>query len=151
MFGSKISSRCTRRCFYAPQASIVSMAFAPPNYAVTTDGLPLVTEWSSVLSTDWSRINPANPLAFFLQPLVPLAAVALYLLSEPVFDRLRLALDVQPKSPALVYSIALHNVILAVFSGWVAVYTWPLFTRALAQGGTAYPRSSSSRTTCEPM
>ena len=53
-------------------ASALTTALIPPNHAVTTDGLALVSDWSQLLATDWSRINQANPLACFLHPLVPL-------------------------------------------------------------------------------
>ena len=104
----------------------------PANTPLTLDGKPLFGQISDLASADvWTgaRVNPAHPFAFSLNLLFPCVAVLLYLASEPVFAALRRATDLQRDNGAFKLFILVHNLALAGFSLWVAVYTWPIAWR----------------------
>lgn len=112
------------------------MFYEPINQPITTDNLPLVSELSDFTTIDISRINESHLFNMFLNPFFPIAAVLLYLLSEPVFNIVRNTLDVKRDSFIFKSLIFIHNVLLAGFSLWVAVATWPiLVTNILKTNG----------------
>jgi hypothetical protein len=87
------------------------------NHALSTDDSPLLHNLLTIMDVDWGRINQAHPLAVFLHPAVPLIGVVFYFLSMPLFDVIRNTLQVNRNSSMLKILIALHNIVLAVFSG----------------------------------
>lgn len=113
--------------------------FKPAVHPLTSDsGRPLVESLSDFASGAlWTgvRLNNEHPLALWLQPWVPCAAVVLYLLSEPVFDALRNACGLKRDNQLFKLFVLLHNLALAVFSFWVAIYTWPIFWSNISQTG----------------
>jgi hypothetical protein len=62
-----------------------------------------------------------------------LALLAFYLASKPMFKEL--AKGVDPKSTLFIHSIALHNALLAIFSGVVAWNSWPIIWQHYQQYG----------------
>jgi len=91
----------------------------------STDGLPLATKISDLfINFPYDRL-PADPLLqVVLRPECVAVLLAFYLVSKPIF--LKLANVIDPKASWFVYSIAVHNFLLAVFSLVVVVYSWPV-------------------------
>jgi elongation of very long chain fatty acids protein 6 len=106
-------------------------------YYKTSDSDPELSEELSLFTTiDISRINESHLFNMFLNPIFPITAVLLYLLSEPVFNIVRNTLDVKRDSFIFKSLIFIHYVLLAGFSLWVAVATWPiLVTNILKTNG----------------
>lgn len=56
---------------------------------------------------------------FFANPIVPLLAIALYLLnSQRGCDLIRKFFNIEPKGAVMQWTVAIHSATLAVFSGW---------------------------------
>ena len=83
-------------------------------YYKTSDSDPELSEELSLFTTiDISRINESHLFNMFLNPIFPITAVLLYLLSEPVFNIVRNTLDVKRDSFIFKSLIFIHYVLLA--------------------------------------
>lgn len=86
---------------------------------------------------------PPGWLGYLLRPEVVLALVALYLGSEKAVAFVRDLLSLGPKSKSLVVFIAVHNLLLAIFSLVTAYYSWAAVIKHLVE-------RSAFDTYCDP-
>lgn len=91
----------------------------------STDGLPLATKISDLVTDfPYDRV-PADPiLQLVLPPKCVAVLLVFYLVSKPMFVKLAAMID--PKALWFKVSIAIHNLLLAIFSFMVAANTWPI-------------------------
>ena len=91
----------------------------------STDGLPLATKISDLVTDfPYDRV-PADPiLQLVLRPECVAMLLVFYLVSKPMFVKLAAMID--PKALWFKFSIAIHNLLLAIFSYVVAANTWPI-------------------------
>lgn len=114
-----------------------------PNWMESKDGLPLATKISDLFFTDfpYDRV-PADPiLQLVLRPECVLVLLVFYNVSKPLFRQI--AKSVDPKAPWFIFSIAVHNFLLAVFSFVVVINSWPIVFRH-------YKRYGAFDTYCDP-
>jgi len=96
-----------------------------PMLMESTDGLPLATKISDLFTNfPYDRV-PADPLLqLVLRPEGVAVLLGFYLISKSIF--VPLAKIIEPKASWFIFSIALHNFLLAIFSLAVVVNTWPI-------------------------
>ena len=96
-----------------------------PTMMESTDCLPLATKVSDLFfNFPYDRL-PADPiLQLVLRPECVLLLLGFYLVSKPIFTQVAKIVD--PKASWFIFSIALHNFLLAIFSLVVAVNSWPI-------------------------
>jgi hypothetical protein len=95
-----------------------------PALLESTDGLPLATKISDLVTNfPYDRLPEDRFLQLVLRPEGVVVLLGFYLVSKPLFKLLATMID--PKASWFIYSIALHNLLLAVFSLVVAVNSWP--------------------------
>ena len=96
-----------------------------PHLPDSIDGLPLATTASDFASTfPYDRLPAASWLAFLLRPAVPVLLITAYVASKPVLQKVSRALLIDGRSKLFVTAVALHNLLLAVFSAIVFVNSW---------------------------
>lgn len=105
--------------------------------AITTDNQPLASSYSDFWeSFDMSRINPENPLAWFLNPVVPVSLVAAYLVGEFALKHIMKALKVPAFSgPLFTGFVTLHSFLLTAYSFITFVGILPLVVRSVEEKG----------------
>lgn len=113
-----------------------------PTMMESTDGLPLATKVSDLFfDFPYDRL-PADPiLQLVLRPECVLLLLGFYLVSKPIFTQVAKIVD--PKASWFIFSIALHNFLLAIFSLVVAVNSWPIVFGH-------YERYGAYETYCDP-
>lgn len=94
---------------------------APPLASEVSDLLP-----AAVGGTFSDEAAAASPIAWWLKPATPLLLVVAYLCSEPLLEMACEKLGTTGKSTVFKLLMALHNLVLVVFSGAVMVHSWPL-------------------------
>jgi GNS1/SUR4 family len=72
----------------------------------------------------YDRVSPIPLVAHCERPLVVAAMLVLYLCSKGPIKSLGKALKIDAKNEAFLHSVAIHNALLAVFSGVVAYNSW---------------------------
>jgi hypothetical protein len=82
-----------------------------------------MSDFFAVPSTEWVNAK----LGIMMIPEVPYALVALYLLSKPLFEKIRDHFGIEGKGPILNLVVVIHNLLLAIFSGWTFYHAIPLF------------------------
>lgn len=89
------------------------------------------------LSHDYaSLLAPDDVLGVFARPLVPLAAVALYLLlSRPVCRAIVRALGLTPKGALLQTLTVCHSALLALYSAWTCFFSVRIVLQAAMEDG----------------
>mmetsp|Transcript_31014 Transcript_31014/g.73082 ORF Transcript_31014/g.73082 Transcript_31014/m.73082 type:complete len:280 (+) Transcript_31014:176-1015(+) len=113
-----------------------------PNWMESKDGLPLATKISD-LFTDfpYERVPDDPILQMVLRPESVAVLLGFYLVSKPIFRKIANLVD--PKAPWFIYSIAVHNFLLAVFSFIVVINSWPIIVGH-------YQRYGAFDTYCDP-
>jgi len=113
-----------------------------PMLMESTDGLPLATKISDLFTNfPYDRV-PADPLLqLVLRPEGVAVLLGFYLISKSIF--VPLAKIIEPKASWFIFSIALHNFLLAIFSLAVVVNTWPIVF-------DHYKRYGAYETYCDP-
>lgn len=105
-----------------------------PHIPDSIDGEPLATKISDLYTNFPYHRLPENVfLRLMLQPEGMVIMLVFYLVSKPIFKATHKAID--PKASWFIASIAIHNFALAVFSGAVAVNTWPIVYQHLMAYG----------------
>ena len=97
-----------------------------PTVTESIDGLPLVTKINDLFFSNfpYDRL-PDNPiLQLVLRPECVMILLLFYIVSKPIF--LSIAKIIDPKATWFIFSIAVHNFLLAFFSFIVVVNTWPI-------------------------
>jgi hypothetical protein len=80
----------------------------------------LTADYGAIFPNDNTPVNKL--FTFFANPVVPVAAVVLYLLlSDAVFGFLRTTLGVQPKGTLMQFGTIIHSLALALYSLWTFV------------------------------
>jgi len=123
-----------------------------PHLPESIDGRPLVTNaLDFTLNFPYDRLpvsssslsSPTTWLAFFLRPEVPILLVVAYFVSKfalPVFCRMT---GINGKSSLFLMAVALHNLLLAVFSAVVFVNSWAIFLQHIIENGARMTYSDS--------
>ena len=111
-----------------------------PDLPESRDGRPLTTQtiefWFREFPYDRLPTGSHFWLGWLLRPEVVLSLVVLYLLSEKPLVALRNTWNVQAKLPStFTYAVALHNLLLAIFSATCAWNSWPIVVQHLYQYG----------------
>jgi len=98
---------------------------------------PTIVEVRDFLSCDYSKLFPVGSIfGFFAKPEIPIVSVISYLLfSKVFFNNLRLLLRIDPKGLVISRLTALHNGLLALYSGWTFVCTAPLVVSYMLKYG----------------
>jgi len=101
------------------------------NITESSDGDPLATQISELFFRfPYDRLPPRPSLvAPFLRPEVAYGLIVLYLLSETPVARFRDAIRLDPDGAAFRSAVAVHNIVLFVFSAAVALNAWPIVVR----------------------
>mmetsp|Transcript_23410 Transcript_23410/g.55472 ORF Transcript_23410/g.55472 Transcript_23410/m.55472 type:complete len:280 (+) Transcript_23410:167-1006(+) len=103
----------------------------------SVDGERLVTHVKDLWMTDfpYDRL-PTTWLQYFLRPEYVLGLLIFYaFVSKPLTKGLTKILVPNPKASWFIASIAIHNLVLAIFSGVVAYNTWPILWQHYQQYG----------------
>jgi hypothetical protein len=124
------------------QIEALSQKFVPSELVqqwsvITTDSKPLATSYDDLWeSFDPSRVNQANPMAWFLNPVVPLALVGAYLVGEFALKKIMKALKVPAFSGPLFNGfVTLHSFLLTAYSFITFVGILPLVVRSVEEKG----------------
>jgi len=106
-----------------------------PHLPESSDGLPLATQLTDFYSTfPYDRLTTENRfVAWTMRPEMVAILVTFYILSKPILQKL--ALFVNPKGFAFIAFVAVHNLILAIFSAVVAYNIWPIVLSNYLQQG----------------
>jgi hypothetical protein len=107
-----------------------------PNVPESLDGKPLATTVTGLfLEFPYERL-PSNPwIAFFMRPEVVVASILFYLVSKPIVKSFKDAFGLDPNSGIFRAVVAMHNLILAVFSGACAWSSWPIVISFFTERG----------------
>ena len=107
-----------------------------PTLLESRDGDSLVTSISGfVVDFPYDRLPENKWLALTLRPGSVLLLVAFYLISEPLLKVFIWYFGLTGKSSAFRSAVALHNLMLAVFSFVVAIKAWPVVISHFTESG----------------
>jgi hypothetical protein len=97
-----------------------------PDLPDSIDGAPLATTIRDLSPSEFAydRVSPNAVVAYLEHPLIVAALLILYLTSKGPIKALGAAWNINPKGETFRQAVALHNVLLAVFSGVVAWNAW---------------------------
>lgn len=113
-----------------------------PALMESADGLPLATKISDLfLNFPYDRLPEDALLQLVLRPGCVAVSLGFYLVSKPLFGQLAKKID--PSASWFVFSVAVHNFLLAVFSLVVVVNSWPVVFGH-------YKRYGAYETYCDP-
>lgn len=105
-----------------------------PRLSDSIDGQPLASTVASLFRDfPYDRLPKDKFIAFFLQPENVLCLLIFYLVSKPLFKAI--AKMVNPKATWFRASVAIHNLVLAIFSLVVAYYSWIIVLSHLKREG----------------
>lgn len=96
-----------------------------------------ISQINEFLDFDYSSVFEKDSFfSYFVSPVVPFAAVLLYLIvSKPLFKSIRLTFRLDPKGSILQNLTVVHSLILAVYSGWTCYHSVPLVLKFMNQYG----------------
>jgi len=108
-----------------------------PSLPESVDGKPLVTTVQGLMDLAWddSRLPANAAVAFWMRPTVVAAFIAFYLTSQPLFRWIRRASGLTTSHFAFRTAVALHNLLLAVFSAVTAWNSWPVVYQHFMERG----------------
>merc|ERR1719401_38320 len=107
-----------------------------PHLPESIDGLPLATAVSDFAWTfPYDRLPASSLLAFLLRPAVPTMLIAAYVAPDAALPSVCRAMGIDGRSSAFVMAVALHNLVLAVFSAVVFVNSWPIVIHHIMEKG----------------
>ncbi|CAE7610831.1 sre1, partial [Symbiodinium microadriaticum] len=94
-----------------------------------------LTTIQDFLSHDYSTMFEAGSLfSYFSHPAIPIVSVVLYLLlSNVVFNFIRVTFKLEPKGPLIQTITVVHSALLAVYSGWTFINSWNIVMAYLLQ------------------
>lgn len=107
-----------------------------PHVPESIDGLPLVTKVSEFFTNfPYHRLPDRPILAFCLRPEIAFGLVVFYLLSDKPVAMFRDAIRLDPKSNSFRNCIAVHNLLLGIFSAVCAWNSYPVVVSHLMKYG----------------
>jgi hypothetical protein len=100
------------------------------------DGKPLATTVTGLfLEFPYERLPSNQWIALFMRPEVVVGLILFYLVSKPIFKSFKDVIGLDPKSVTFTALVAIHNLVLAVFSGACAWNSWPVVISHLTERG----------------
>jgi len=107
-----------------------------PELPDSIDGKPLAEiPLDFVTDFPYERLPSSRFVAFFLRPEVPILLILGYFISEAYLPQICEAFGINGKSTLYKTSVALHNLLLAVFSAVVLVNSWPIVIQHYTEKG----------------
>jgi hypothetical protein len=107
-----------------------------PNVPESLDGRPLATTVTGLfLEFPYERLPKNQLIAFFMRPGVVVGFILFYLVSKPIFKSFKDTSGLDPNGGIFRALVALHNLILAVFSGACAWSSWPIVISHFTERG----------------
>src|SRR5690606_31522217 len=105
------------------------------SFSISRTGEPLVQTMDEYLSFPYERLNRSSPFAAFFPPLVPVVAVAAYLIGQPLLAWCVKRSGMDVKAPWIRHLAVVHDVALALYSGWTCYNTWGVMIHHFQEHG----------------